>query len=225
MREIVEETTKNLTSIPPDWEKVRLSFSHEDFSQEELAYMAYESASWCSYEFLDAQAPLVKEAGIDSMHSGHLLDCLQFLLEKGLNPNATVNGDDNVLWELMWVDAPNLAAKALRMLLENGGDPNLRLASEPETLFEYVAFMVSFDEHSPAFFHIVQFWLVLMAYGGCRRDGTIPLKMLNGNSVDIFKDFEKYDYCIEPFPQGPENMGCWIMHIYEIATKTEVARY
>ncbi len=110
MREIVEETTKNLTSISPDWEKVRLSFSHEDFSQEELAYMAYESASWCSYAFRDAQAPLVKEASIDSMHSGHLLDCLQFLLEKGLNPNATVNGDDNVLWELVWVDAPNLAA-------------------------------------------------------------------------------------------------------------------
>ena len=64
-----------------------------------------------------------------------------------------------------------------------------------------------------------------MAYGACWRDGNIPITMLGEKTVDIFKDFELYDYEIEPLPQEPGKYGCWIMHIYNIATHEEVARY
>ena len=60
-----------------------------------------------------------------------------------------------------------------------------------ETLFEYIAFKVSYDEYTHEYFHTVQCWLLLMAYGACWQDGNIPITMLGEKSVDIFKDFER----------------------------------
>ena len=34
-----------------------------------------------------------------------------------------------------------------------------------------------------------------------------------------------YDYEIEPLPKEPGKYGCWIMHIYNIETREEVAVY
>ena len=64
-----------------------------------------------------------------------------------------------------------------------------------------------------------------MAYGACWRDGEIPITMLGKQSVEIFKEFEQFDYEIEPLPQEPGKYGCWIMHIFNIHTLEEVARY
>ena len=146
------------------------------------------------------------------------------LIEQGLDPNLVVN-DDNPIWNVMWIDAPNIGASVMRLLLENGGDPNHYLSSEGETVFDYISFKVSYDEYTHDYFHTVQCWLVLMGYGACWKDGEIPLAMLNGNSVEIFKKFELYDYTIEPLPQEPGKYGCWIMHIYNVETNEEVARY
>ena len=44
-------------------------------------------------------------------------------------------------------------------------------------------------------------------------------------TVEIFKEFEQFDYEIEPLPQEPGKYGCWIMHIFNIHTREEVARY
>jgi hypothetical protein len=37
--------------------------------------------------------------------------------------------------------------------------------------------------------------------------------MLGNNSVEIFKNYELYDYEIEPLSQEPGKYGCRIMHI------------
>ena len=72
----------------------------------------------------------------------------------------------------------------------------------------------------------VQYWLLLMAYGACwQNNGKIPLTMLGNNSVEIFKNYELYDYEIEPLPKEPGKYGCWIMHIYNVETREEVAVY
>jgi len=65
-----------------------------------------------------------------------------------------------------------------------------------------------------------------MAYGARLQDnGELPIKMLGGNSVEIFKDFSFYDYEIEPLSQMPGEYDCWIMRIYNKETHEEVARY
>ena len=43
--------------------------------------------------------------------------------------------------------------------------------------------------------------------------------------MDIFKDFERYDYNIEYLPQVEEKYGRWRMHVYDVETTEEVAIY
>lgn len=149
---------------------------------------------------------------------------MALLLEFGLNPNTIVK-DENVMWNTMWIDAPNTAAAVLKLLLENGGEANHFIPGENETLFEYIAFKVSYDEYTHDYFHTVQCWLILMAYGASWSNGEIPITMIGNNTVDIFKNYQMYDYVIEPLPKEPGKYGCWRMHIYNIETKEEVAVY
>ena len=124
------------------------------------------------------------------------------------------------------VFTPNVAASVLQLLLEHGGNPNHILSDDNETIFEYLDFMVSYDSYMHRFFHIVQCWLVCMAYGACWQDNhKIPLTMLGGHTVEIFRDFRLYDYEIEYLPQEPGKFGCWIMHIFNTETGEEVARF
>ncbi len=220
----IELLRELLSSIPPRWDEIRAVLSSQPFSKEELAGLAIGVADNCFCEYADALNPEVEDVTPESMHSNHLLDSLRLLLEYGLDSNTIVD-EKNVIWELQWVDAPSIAASALRLLLENGGNPNLLIPSDDETLFEYVDFKVSYDEYTHDYFPTFQFWLVLMAYGGCWKNGEIPLTMLHDNKVEIFKNFELYDYEIEPLPQEPGKYGCWIMHVFNSETHEEVARY
>ena len=220
------EKVKNLFSaIPPDWEEAKRILTADTFSKEELAQIAIAITDDCFCEYSDALNPEAKEVSADSMHSNYLIGSLRILLEFGLDPNTILHDDENVMWSAQWVDMPNVGAAALRLLLENGGNPNLRLPAESDALFESIAFEVSYNRYTHEWFYTVQCWLVLMAFGGCWDDGNIPLTMLGNNEVSIFKDFELFDYTIEPLPQEPNQYGCWIMHIFRTDTKEEVARY
>ena len=84
----------------------------------------------------------------------------------------------------------------------HGDNPNLKFSDSSETLFEYVTFGINVDvvertELGDNFFC----WLLLMAYGGCYDDGEIPLELLNGHDVHIFKDFERFNYKVEWIPR------------------------
>lgn len=210
--------------IPPDREEIEDTFRQYIFSKEQLAEIAVALAQECFREYCDALDDKVPEVTLDHMNSNHLLESLQQLLNHGLDPNVCVGEDaDNVMWDLQFVDTPNIGASAMRLLLENGADPNLKLPPEEESVFDWLDFAVSYDSYT--YVYMVQCWLVLMAYGGCWEDGKIPLTMLNGNTMDIFKNFERYDYSIEMLPQEPGYFGCWIMHIFDKRTKEEVARF
>lgn len=222
------DTCKHLirlfSEIPPDRKKIEDVFSQYTFSKEQFAEIAVALAQDCFVEYSDALDKRVPDVTPDHMNSNHLLESLQQLLNHGLDPNICVGEDaDNVMWYLQFVDTPNIGASAMRLLLENGADPNLKLPPEEESVFDWLDFDVSYDHYT--YVYTVQCWLVLMAYGGCWENGNIPLTMLNGNKVDIFKNFEHYDYSIEPLPQEPGYYGCWIMHIFDIRTREEVARY
>ena len=221
---LVSQIKELFEQSPSDLDKVRKLLALRKFEEDELAELAVAFTDNCFCEYHDALDPEIDSVTIANMHSNYVVDAIRLLLEFGLDPNIIVN-DDNVMWNAMWIDAPNVAASVMRLLLENGGNPNHLIPAEHETLFEYIAFKVSYDEYTHEYFHTVQCWLLLMAYGACWRDGNIPITMLGEKTVDIFKDFELYDYEIEPLPQEPGKYGCWIMHIYNIATHEEVARY
>ena len=223
--ELITEIKEIFSNTPFNIDKIRELLSRREFTKEELAKLAIDFTDRCFCEYLDALRPECTSVTIDNMCSNHIVEALDLLLEFGLDPNVSID-DDNVMWNTMWIDAPGVAAASLKLLLENGGNPNHTTQKDPETLFEYIDFKVSYDEYEHKYFHTVQCWLLLMAYGASwNENGDIPLVMLGGNTVDIFKNYELYDYEIEPLPQIPGKFGCWIMHIYNVETGEKVAQY
>ncbi len=94
---------------------------------------------------------------------------------------------------------------------------------EPETLFESVTFDISEDHYTKEDVKFVQCWLVLMGYGGCLKNGKIPVMMKNGYKIEIFRNFENFDYQIEPLPIETPKWNDWKMHIFDTTTGCEVA--
>lgn len=221
---LVERISEIFEETPYNIEEIRKLLLLRQFTEDELAQLAIDFTDYCFCEYYDALNPECESVTIDNMHSNHIVAAIRLLLEFGLNPNTIVN-DENVMWNTMFIDTPNVAASVMKVLLESGGNPNHFIPAEGESLFDCISFKVSYNEYTHKYFYTVQCWLLLMAYGACWQNGKIPLKMLGEKTVDIFKDFELYDYEIEPLPQIPNRYGCWIMHIYSIETREEVAIY
>ena len=221
---LIEVIKKKFNDDPSDLDGIRSLLDRRNLTAEELAELAADFTEKCFGEYHDALDPEIESVFIENMHSNYIINAIGLLLDFGLDPNTIVD-DENAMWNTMWIDAPNVAASVMKLLLEKGGDPNHRIRAEEESLFEFIAFKVSYDEYTYEYFYTVQCWLVLMAYGGCWRNGEIPITMLGENSVEIFKDIEKFDYEIEPLPQEPGKYGCWTMHIFNKETNEEVAVY
>ena len=221
---LVKQIKETFEQEPSNLEKIKTLLTSRIFTKDELSELAIAFTDDCFCEYRAALDDKVESVTIENMHSNYVVEAIKMLLEFGLDPNIVID-EDNVLWNAMWIDAPNVAASVMRLLLENGGDPNHVIPGDPETLFDYIAFKVSYAEYTHDYFYTVQCWLVLMAYGACRHNGKIPITMHGKQSVEIFKEFEQYDYEIEPLPQEPGTYGCWIMHIFNIHTKEQVARY
>ena len=66
----------------------------------------------------------------------------------------------------------------------------------------------------------VQCWMVLAAFGKTFRDGTPAVTMLNGNNIEILKEFERFDYKVEMIDRYYYNL-C----IFNKETSEEVAKY
>lgn len=221
----LEDMKNMIDKCPPDLTDFDRALDVGKYSPQELAELAYHAADNCFGEYSDFCSGQFPEMQESNLHGNYLPWILRLLLWHGLDPNIETFSGDTALQALQWVNQPNVAADTLRLLLEHGGNPNLQPSGDSETLFDTVAFRVSYDEYTHNFFHTVQFWLVLMAYGGCWEDGQIPLTMLNGHEVSIFKEFEHFDYTIESLPEKPHTYGNWIMHIFDKRTGDEVAVY
>ena len=213
--ELIDQIKEHFKKIPSDLEGIKKLLSSQQLTEDELAELAISFTEDCSFEYSDALISEDKSVRIANMHSNYIIEAIDLLLKFGLNPNTVVIGD-NVMWSAMWIDAPNVAASLLRLLLEHGGDPNHYLPEECDSIFGYIDVKVSIDEYTHDFFHTVQCWLLLMGYGARWRNGELPLTMLGENSVEIFKNFERYDYEIEILPQKFEKDGCWIMRIFDL---------
>lgn len=224
---LVNEIIELFEKKPSELSKIAQLLSSRKFTDEELAKIAFSFVDECFCEYRDSIVQKFEPVGAEYLHFNYIVDAIEMLLQSGLNPNIIVD-DYNVMWQTIFIDAPDIAATVLKLLLENGGDPNHFIPAEGESLFETIHFDVSYDDFicTHSYFHTVQCWLLLMAYGACWRDNKeIPLTMVGDNTVEIFKDFKKFNFDFEPLPQVKNCFGCWIMHIYNTETNEEVAMY
>lgn len=161
--------------------------------------------------------------------SAHLCEVIEFLLRYGLDPNAVyiVDGDVyNIMRLISFIDNEYIAADAMVLLLEAGGDPNLVV--EFETIYECVSDDVWFgaleQELRWRYDNWIHVWMVMLAYGGTPRGKKSPLEVFREYySNDLFeikklKNHRDYYYGISMENHEP------VIHIYDKRTLWEVAR-
>lgn len=213
--------TTALSAVPPDWATAKALLQNGKITREDLTAVAVEVTEGCFLECYSPWRSKKSKCKVD-MHSYYILDTLRLLLEHGLNPNGIANGE-NVMWNVRDIDALNVGAAALRLLLEHGGDPNLELYHSLGC-FEDTDVALYYGDTDSREVCEIQLLCVLAAYGGRCRNGYLPIIMLNGNNVDIFKKFEDYEYIWEKNSYC-SNRGRWMIRIYRKDTREEVARY
>ena len=119
----MEDIKRMLKDLPPDFDKIRSMLCDYKPTVEELAEIAIDCTDECFCEYKEIHFYHLGDGASDNMHSDYIVDSLKLLLEFGLEPD-TIIGFDNAMWNTIWIDAPNVGASALRLLLEHGGNPN-----------------------------------------------------------------------------------------------------
>ncbi|MBP3279182.1 MAG: hypothetical protein J6M44_09535 [Butyrivibrio sp.] len=184
----------------PEYEDRYEMIEKSALTKEELTELGVDIEVTCTYDYYreDERTGVYEiiPEGIQG-YSLYLHDIIEYLLSKGMDPNLFVD-EENVMWELQYFTATSTGAEVLTLLLENGGNPNIRENDNSESLMEYINYKIRFEleseEQNPmGLFHL---WLVLLAFGGCYSNGVLPVEMLDGNKVEIFKDYQRFEYRI-----------------------------
>ena len=217
-----------LRKIPPDLTAAEQLLQEVPFRAEEVTKTALAYADDC---FLDSH-DWAQEHGdppigceIPGLGSSGICDVLRLLLRFGLDPNRIMDGD-NIMAQLFFVDNGYLAADALALLLGHGGDPDLFLPEEGETLFSRFDFDVLFgaveQECRWRYVSTVHCWMVLL---GC----SAQLEKRGG--IRLFREYDfrerfdlkrlrnhrAYDFSLIHGEEG------FAVSIYDKATLWEVA--
>lgn len=187
--------------------------SNNDFTKEELCWIYGYCMDWCG---------LLTD-------SENLVTVTKAFLEKGMDPNALVtddfsaeNGENNYYYTPLIsstrFEDDQAAVESMKLLLENGGDPNtVYILDEPgENVFD---FYVEEEFINGPYLDSVAFYGLLLcaAYGGRQHSGYMPFSMLVDEPISIFKDYNRYWY------QYEENSST--MYIIEKETGRKIAKY
>lgn len=131
--------------------------------------------------------------------SSHMLEALACLLDHGLNPNAVYSieiDQTNILSQLRYVENGYLAADSLALLLERGGDPNIRLNGT--SLIRDINTDLLFDLNNQIdrtrYDNLVHYWMVLVGYGARLEDGRESITMCPGHDVSELKKHRDFYY-------------------------------
>ena len=151
------------------------------------------------------------------------IELFDLFISKGLNPNLVISDREgswyNIMDALFSVRNGEISLPILKKLLEIGGNPNLMIYDE--TLFDRVDFEIVFgavEQEDREFYDIwVKFWFLLMGYGGRLSNGHDALKLKNGNSYEIFKNYERLSFNLEFTNED------WYMHIFLKDSGEEIA--
>lgn len=165
-----QKLLNQLMTIPPDLERAESDLQAEKFSCDEVTRVGIVYVQGCHFEVADyAQKHGIQQPTeiLPNLLSSHILDVVKLLLQHGLNPNG-VHEDDNIMDSLKFIDNELLAADALALLLEHGGETDLMIPGEGE-LFEATDFDIFYAAggmmNRQTFRSIVHCWMVMIGYG------------------------------------------------------------
>lgn len=225
----------DLMEIPPDFSKIentlRIGLSSEEITKAVISFIDN-----CYMEDLDAKfenATFSSPAIDKALHSAHLYSIVEYLLPRGLDPNA-VYDEDSVLDFLPHIVNEYAAADTLGLLLANGLDPHLVLYDGD--FFWGLDFDVFFDAFNMydrrRYDALVHCWLVCLGYGAGKENGKervicFPDRDHNDEfdikpfEISDLKEHRNYTFALSNVEGQGEN---WSLHIIDKRTLWEVAR-
>lgn len=222
-----------LMEIPVDLTAVEHYLCVEALTADEVTRAAIAYAEKCFLEGRDWETDNQTERPqgiIPDLHSTQLVEIIALLLHYGLQPNAVI-ADESIMALMQHIDNEFLAADALALLLENGGDPALAVNGPP--LIDDLDFEIFFaalemrDRH--LYNAIVHMWMVLTGYMALHGK-------LDNSGFTVFREEEPAERTGTPFDLSKlrEHRNYYfglsyedrsvIIHIYDKRTQWEVAR-
>ncbi len=196
--------------IPPNFKAAKDIITRENFSSDEISKVAICYAEKCGLEVgdhlfeigcEDLSASKLKKGVVPGLHSTYLYSVVDFLLAYRLNPNY-VFGSNNLLHSLFYVDNEYVGADTMRLLFDNGADPNLKV--EGESIYDMVEEDIWFGSIEQYIRWRYDGWVhmmfVILAYGGknsTRSQNITRFKEYDKDelfSLDKLKDHRNYYY-------------------------------
>lgn len=215
-----------LTMIPPNFEAAAQLLAAEKFTTDEVTRVAieYSDECFCEVDDFESENNISRSKGVvPNLHSTYIVDVIRFLLQYGLDPNG-IHEDCNIMDSLHYVDNEFLAADALALLLEHGG--NHDLVVDGEELFSSTDFDVFFDAIEQygrqKYASFVHYWMVMIGYGArCSEDKMQVFKEYDSSECfrfDKLKNHRNYYFGITHLEND------FAISIYDKDTLWEVAR-
>ncbi len=231
-----------LMQIPPDLDNARSLLQLGACNTDDVNRTALQFVEECWYEGLypwetvPDRKPAIgdyfwEEAGIiPNLHSSHLYEVIELLLDFGLDPSAEVDGA-NLMNELPHIVNDYIGADTLALLFEHGADPFLTL-SDGESVFLELDFDVAFDAIEQydrrRYEALVHSWLVFIGYGARLEDGRIPMELFVPRESDFhfeITDFKQHRNYFVGLSHVKSQGESWSLHIFDRRTMWEVARF
>lgn len=211
-----------LMILPPDFFAIEHLLKLEAYSVESITKVGTDYVWDCVNECWDyfMEEDIVRsEDVVPNLHSTYVCEVLSLLLLYGLDPNLIFE-EENIMHYLRYLDNGYLAADALIMLFEHGGNPNL--ICDGESLFEDVDFGVFYDageqQDRQRYSSLVHCWMVCLAFGGTLSNGNPPVKTFRGFDLADLKDHRRFYFGITKGETWPD------IHVFDKKDMWEVVR-
>lgn len=207
----------------PDLKKVDAHIRDNQMSAEEVTYAAIRVSEKGEYEIVDHIYRFDCWPEQEDLLTNEWVGLFDVFIDHGLDANMVFPAggpdNDNIMWSLHTIQNGDIGPTILRNLLQKNGDPNTVVLGT--NFFQDMDWDLLWDVREGTekwLFDIhFHFWLVLMGFGGYINDHQCPVKLKDGYSVEMFREFERFDYRIT------HEGGDWTMHIFIKDTGEEVA--
>ena len=211
-----------LMVLPPDFDSVENLLNQDAYTVENISKVGTDFVWECVEEWwgywLDKDSVL-HEGSATNLHSTYLCKVLSFLLQYGLDPNAIFE-EENIMNNLKYLNTGFVAADALVLLFEHGGNPNL--VCDGCSIFEEIDFDVLFDASELSDYNryapLVHCWMVYLAFGATNPDGSLPVTVFRDFDIRKLKDHRQFYFGITKGDPWPD------IHIFSKKDMWEVVR-
>lgn len=212
-----EDILELMKKMPPDLYLIEQELIGNGYTKEEVTAAACRFVDMCFLECDDFEREHKRLPKAWEIHSTYVYDICKLLLNYGLDPNLIVD-ETNIMYELRFMDHESVTAKTMKLLLENGANPDL--TDGDTALFEDIDFDIIFglyDDKCINYDVLFYLWILLIGYGATINKGECPVKMMNGYKTEDFKNYSVFTYRIS------KNRDDTIMHIIDQNTDKEAA--